>query len=120
MAMNSRLINGTATTMRMSSLQRAAETVIFMENRLPPEMSVAFFAGQATNDLGQPASFATRFVARHDQRGNLVFADGHAETLRGNDVVETRSGTGLTRGGAILPQSKIVWTANPKTNPNTL
>ena len=120
MAMNSRLINGMATTMRLSTLQRAAETVLFLENRLSSETNVVFFPGQETTDLGQPSSFATRFVARHDRRGNLVFADGHAETMRGTDVVETRTGPGLTRGGAIMPQTRLVWTANPVTNPNTL
>ena len=120
MAMNSRLINGTNTTMRLGTLQRAADTVLFMENRLSAEMSVAFFPGQETIDLGQPSSFATRFVARHDGRGNLVFADGHAQTFRGSAVVETRTGPGLTRGGAIMPQTNFVWTANPSTDPNSL
>ncbi len=120
MAMNSRLINSGATTIRMDSLQRAAETVLFMENRLSAETSVMFFTGQATTDLGQPSSFATRFVARHDRRGNLVFADGHAETFAGRTVVETRTGSGLTRGGAIMPQTNIVWTPDPKSNPNLL
>jgi prepilin-type processing-associated H-X9-DG protein len=119
--MNSRLINSGATTIRLGTLQRAAETVIFMENRLPTETSVAFFTGQANDgDLGQPSSFATRFVPRHDKRGNLVFADGHAETFAGKDVIETRTGPGLTRGGAIMPQTKVVWTPDPKVDPNSL
>ena len=120
MGMNSRLVNGTATTMRLGTLQRAADTVLFMENRLSAETNVAFFPGQEMTDLGQPSSFATRFVARHDGRGNLVFADGHAQTYRGSAVVETRTGPGLTRGGAIMPQSNFVWTANPNTDPNSL
>ncbi len=121
MAMNSRLINAGSTTIRLGTLQRPSDTVIFLENRLPSETSVAFFTGQANDgDLGQPSSYAPRFVPRHDRRGNLVFADGHAETFAGKDVIETRTGAGLTRGGAIMPQTKVVWTADPLVNPNNL
>ncbi len=118
MAMNSKLINGSDTTIRVAAVQRPSDTVIFLENRQAGEMSVEFFPNQAAADLGQPSSYATRFVARHERRGNLVFVDGHAETLRGSEVVETRIAAGLTRGGAILPQAKVVWTADPATNPN--
>jgi prepilin-type N-terminal cleavage/methylation domain-containing protein/prepilin-type processing-associated H-X9-DG protein len=120
MAMNSRLINSGATTIRVDSLKRAAETVLFMENRLSAETSVMFFPGQATTDLGQPSSYANRFVARHLRRGNLVFADGHAQTFRGDEVVETLTGAGRTRGGAIMPQTKMIWTPDPQSDPNTL
>jgi prepilin-type processing-associated H-X9-DG protein len=120
MAMNSKLINGTATTLRMGGVALPSDTVIFMENRQAAEMNVEFFPNQAAADLGQPSSYATRFVARHERRGNIVFVDGHAETFRGNEVVETRIAAGLTRGGAIMPQTKIVWTADPSLDPNTL
>ena len=89
-----------------------------MENRLPTEMTLDLFPGQSLDNLGQPSSHATRFVARHDRRGNLVFVDGHAETVRVADVIETRVAAGSTRGGAIMPQTRIVWTPDPSADPN--
>jgi len=114
MSMNSKLIEAPATTIRVTTVQRPSETVMFLENLLQGEKPVD--PTQPTDNLGQPSSYASRFVARHEKKGNLVFLDGHAETLRGPEVVETRSGP--ARGKAILPQAGIVWTADPATNPN--
>jgi prepilin-type processing-associated H-X9-DG protein len=88
--------------------------VIFLENLLSGEAPVD--PAQAADNLGQPSSYASRFVARHDGRGNLVFVDGHAEHFRGNEVVETSPGP--YRGKAIIPQTRIIWTPNPTDNPN--
>lgn len=115
LAMNSKLIDGTATTIKASSIQRPTQTVIFLENRLNGDAKVD--PAQTDSDLGQPASFANRFAARHRGTGNLVFTDGHTETLKGTKVVETTAGS-PNKGKAILPQQQLVWTANPNTNPN--
>jgi prepilin-type N-terminal cleavage/methylation domain-containing protein/prepilin-type processing-associated H-X9-DG protein len=114
MSMNSKLIDGSALTIQTTVVQRPSETVIFLENRLPGENPVD--PAQADTFLGQPSSYATRFVARHDHRGNIIFVDGHAENFRGSEVVETTSGP--NRGKAIMPQIRIVWTADPAGNPN--
>ena len=113
-SMNSKLIEAPATNLQASAIVQPSSTVMFLENLLVGEKPVD--PAQPTTDLGQPSSYASRFVARHDGRGALVFADGHSETLRGNEVVDTRSGA--NRGKAILPQEKIVWTANPDDSPN--
>jgi prepilin-type N-terminal cleavage/methylation domain-containing protein/prepilin-type processing-associated H-X9-DG protein len=115
LAMNSKLIDGPVTTSKVTSIQRPPQTVMFLENRLKGEPKVD--AAQTDSDLGQPASFASRFGARHRGVGNLVFTDGHAETLKGPKVVETAAGS-PNKGKAILPQTQIVWTPNPDTNPN--
>jgi len=114
MSMNSKLIGGSDTYIKTSQVIRPADTVMFLENLLTGEKPVDI--AQATDQLGQPSSFASRFVARHDGWGNIVFVDGHAEHVRGVDAVETKSGT--NRGKAILPQTKIVWTTNPADSPN--
>lgn len=106
LAMNSKLKRGTA-PVRASSIQKPVQTVIFLENRLPGEPKVN--TAQPDTDLGQPASFASRFVARHQGTGNLVCADGHVEALRGNQVVETSCNT-PNRGKAIVPQTRVIWT----------
>jgi prepilin-type processing-associated H-X9-DG protein len=87
---------------------------MFLENLLTGEMPVDL--AQPTTDLGQPSSYASRFVARHLGRGNLVFVDGHTEHFAGREVVETTSGP--SRGKAIMPQVRIIWTANPNDSPN--
>jgi prepilin-type N-terminal cleavage/methylation domain-containing protein/prepilin-type processing-associated H-X9-DG protein len=114
MSMNSKLIEAPAVTMTVTAVARPSQTVMFLENLLAGEPPVD--PTQAATELGQPSSYASRFVARHEGRGNLVFLDGHVETLRGNEVVETTSGP--NRGKAILPQTKIIWTPDPNTNPN--
>ncbi len=115
LAMNSKLIDGTATTIRATAIQKPTQTVVFLENRLTGEAKVD--SAQADSELGQPAAFANRFAARHNASGNLVFADGHAAGLKGNQVVETTAGN-PNKGKAILPQMNVVWTADANSNPN--
>ncbi len=115
LAMNSKLIDGAATTIKVSSIQRPTQTVMFQENRLKGDAKVD--PAQTDSELGQPASFASRFAARHRGVGNLVFTDGHTETLKGSKVVETTVGS-PNKGKAILPQQQLVWTTDPNLNPN--
>ena len=78
MAMNSKLISGTSTTIRAGAIQRPSDTVVFVESRLPSETTVDLTPAPTAANLGQSKAYANRFVGRHDRRGNLVFADGHA------------------------------------------
>ncbi len=114
LAMNSKLISGSATTIKINSIKLPSNTVIFLENRLTGDPLVD--ANQAKTDLGQPSSYANRFAARHAKSGNLVFADGHAATYKGLQVVQTQPGP--DEGKAILPQTEIVWTIDPVSSPN--
>jgi prepilin-type processing-associated H-X9-DG protein len=111
--MNSKLIQGSDLTIKVTGVLKPTETVFFLENRLEGEAAVD--PKQATTDLGQPSSSANRFVARHGGKGNLSFVDGHSESKRGDQVVQTQSGPG--EGGAILPQAAVVWTTDPSATP---
>jgi prepilin-type N-terminal cleavage/methylation domain-containing protein/prepilin-type processing-associated H-X9-DG protein len=113
-AMNSKLISGAATTININKVLRPCNTVIFLENRLTGDQAVD--SAQSATDLGQPSSFASRFAARHSRQGNLTFIDGHAATYKGAQVVETNPGP--NKGKAILPQTEIVWTLDPNSDPN--
>jgi prepilin-type N-terminal cleavage/methylation domain-containing protein/prepilin-type processing-associated H-X9-DG protein len=118
-AMNSKLIQGSATTIRVETVKKTSQTVFFLENRLAGETRVdpAQVSDNDPNaDLGQPSSFANRFAARHFGSGNIAFVDGHSAAYKGSQVVETQPGP--DRGKAILPQLEIVWTADPDDNPN--
>jgi len=109
LAMNSKLIVGQGTTVKMGKIRQPAATVTFLDNRLPEEPGVDL--QQPLDNLGQPSAYASRFVTRHLQQGTLAFADGHVECLPGRAVV--------SNGLAIFPQSRVVWTVDPNINPNT-
>ncbi len=108
LAMNSKLILAPRATLKLGEIQQTSSTVMFLENRLPDEPMVDPF--QARDQLGQPSAYANRFVTRHRGRGQLSFADGHVEAKAGWEVV--------TNGLAYSPQSSVIWTADPKRNPN--
>jgi prepilin-type processing-associated H-X9-DG protein len=107
-AMNSKLILNPARTMQLGSILRPSDTVTFLDNRLPGDPKV--HPAQDEDNLGQPSAYASRFMTRHLERGNLAFADGHVECLPGSDVVRD--------GRAEFPQRKIIWTSDPSVNPN--
>jgi len=112
-AMNSHLIRGgegpSIPFLRIESHQ-PSKMVLFLDNLLEGEPKVD--AAQERDNLGQPASYADRFSARHRNGGNLVFADGHAAWLAGSKVVQTDPDSPL-RGGPIIPAQEVVWELPP-------
>jgi prepilin-type N-terminal cleavage/methylation domain-containing protein/prepilin-type processing-associated H-X9-DG protein len=108
-AMNSKLILTPNATMKLSTVERPSETVLFMDNRLEGEPKI--HAAQPDDNLGQPSAYANRFVTRHGGGGVLAFTDGHVQWFLGRQVV--------WNGLAIFPQTNVVWTANPRTDPDT-
>jgi prepilin-type N-terminal cleavage/methylation domain-containing protein/prepilin-type processing-associated H-X9-DG protein len=112
LAMNSKLTLRPALFMKFDSIERPSRTVTFLEGRLPGEARADPGQKDPDPDLGQPSAFASRFVTRHQQRGNLAFADGHQESLLGPMVV--------SGGLGIVPQTKIVWTADSSLDPNII
>lgn len=110
LAMNSKLILDGFTTLNFDTMCRPSDTVVFLDNLFPDERKVN--AGQDDFELGQPSAYASRLSARHAGGGVLAFADGHVQWFPGHEVVDRN-------GLAFYPQTKIVWTANPHTDPNT-
>ena len=96
-AMNSKLIEAplddpTVSKIKFSRIERAhsIKTPLFLDNLLDGEKPVTEY--QARDFLGQPASHASRFAGvRHGRSGNIGFADGHAEPMTGNKVVDPAS-----------------------------
>jgi len=110
MAMNSQLIQyGEGPSVRYSRIEqhrRVSELVLFLDNLLEGEPKV--HPAQENVMLGQPSAFAPRFSARHGGKGNLTFADGHAQSFSGRKVVQTDPSNPLV-GGPILPPVDVVW-----------
>jgi len=116
MAMSSKLMTTATPYIKASAIQRPSDTVVFVENRLPSELNVDLTPAPTATKLGQSKAYATRFVGRHDRRGNLVFADGHAGSFSIGTVQITTPGGSY--GNAKFPQTEIVWTPDPDTDPN--
>lgn len=111
-AMNSRLQRkndeGVKKQGRYEQIQEPAKTVILLERGLPGDKKT--MPTQGGYD-GSPKANAGSFAARHNQKGCLVFADGHAELHAASDLI-------TIGGGVIVPQTGIVWTMNPDQDPN--
>jgi prepilin-type N-terminal cleavage/methylation domain-containing protein/prepilin-type processing-associated H-X9-DG protein len=104
--MNSQLIEPLEyiPTIRLSTITRPSDTVLFQDNLLDGEKRVSQF--QAWDSLGQPASMATRFAGvRHGRGGNLAFGDGSVRWRVGEELVET-IGPGA---GQAKPGSGVIW-----------
>lgn len=110
--MNSRLQRKSEDGMKgqgkFAQIQEPTKTVIFLERGMANDKKT--MSAQRGFD-GSPKANARAFAARHNQKGVLVFADGHAEIRSASDL--------LTQGGGIVtPQTAIVWTLNPESDPN--
>jgi prepilin-type N-terminal cleavage/methylation domain-containing protein/prepilin-type processing-associated H-X9-DG protein len=116
MAMNSKLVQGSVLSIRAASVARPSETVAFLENRQSVETTVAPAPPATATTLGQASAYASRWVARHAERGNLIFIDGHAGSFSPREVVDTNPGPNFHK--AKYPQHDIVWTPDPDTDPN--
>jgi len=108
LAINAKLMRGSVDMGKISCILDPARTVLFFDIGLPGETPVN--SGQQTYN-GQPHGFGRRFSARHNGYGDLAFADGHVESLQGTRVVDSS-------GKAIFPQADVVWTCDPKDDPN--
>jgi prepilin-type N-terminal cleavage/methylation domain-containing protein/prepilin-type processing-associated H-X9-DG protein len=120
LAMNSKLIQRAwirlpENSIRFTMITHPSDTVLFLDERVSPAESKVH-AGQLNNDLGQPSAQATRFAARHDKGGNLLFADGHVAWYSGPSVVETRPGRKC--GYATFPDGTFYWCPDPLEDPN--
>jgi len=93
---------------RLSDIKDPARTVLFADNGIPEEPKLC--PGQQAN-TGEPKTSAAQFPGRHNRGGNMVFADGHARTLQGKDVVQMEPGP--NHGKAIHPPREVVWCPDP-------
>ncbi len=92
------------------SIQAPVNTVIFLERGMPKDKKVV--SAQA-NFSASPKAGPKAFAARHNQRGLLLFADGHVEVKAPADII-----TGSGKVKTLEEGSSVVWTRDPDDDPN--
>jgi prepilin-type N-terminal cleavage/methylation domain-containing protein/prepilin-type processing-associated H-X9-DG protein len=65
---------------RLSDIKDPARTVLFADNGVRDEPKLCSAQQDYT---GQPKASAAQFPARHNDGGNIAFAEGHVQTVRG-------------------------------------
>lgn len=92
----------------LASILDPVRTVAFLERGMPGDEKV----NKAQSGFNaKPKANPTAFAARHNQKGVLVFIDGHAEVRPVSDLIE--------RSGQIkTPQEDVIWTRDPDEDPN--
>ena len=94
---------------RLSEIKAPDRTVLFLDNGVPGEERLCPYQPPYT---GEPKASASQFPGRHNRGGNILFADSHAATMKGTEVVEMNP-TSVFRGRAIYPSRDVVWRHDP-------
>jgi prepilin-type processing-associated H-X9-DG protein len=111
-AMNSRLQrkdeDGLKKPGMLSAIADPVRTVAFLERGMPGDKKSS--PAQGGFDAG-PKANPRAFAARHNQKGLLVFVDGHVEPRAVSELI-------ARTGQIIYPQNEVVWTPDPEDDPN--
>lgn len=111
-AMNSRLQRkdekGVKEQGLLNAISEPARTVAFLERGMAGDKKTH---SAQKGFSGSPKANPRAFAARHNQKGLLIFIDGHVEKRAVSELID--------REGTILyPQTDIVWTTDPEEDPN--
>ena len=115
--MNSRLqrrgLDGYKDPGTLASIQQPVNTVIFLERGLPKDIQHSK-AQRKFN--GSPKANPRAFAPRHNQKGVLLFVDGHTEVRKVTELIKAS-------GEIIVPEDQqpgtsIIWTRDPDDDPN--
>ena len=119
-AMNTKLFrkdkDGKKPEVKISNIQNTSRTVAFQEQGLPGEPKAHDSQSQGDFD-GSPKGSGKSFVARYSKRGLISFFDGHAEEVSGKQLL-TNTGELEWTSDTVNDPSAIIWTADPKEDPN--
>lgn len=103
---------GNKSKLKMSDIQRPAQTVLFLEQGLPGE--ARSMDQQTKKDYdGASKGSAKSFVARYRKKGWLLFADGHTEAVPVSDVLTETARFPFPPG-----PGDVIWTRSPDEDPN--
>ena len=114
-------------SVRLANFQMPSRTILLQESGLTGEPALP---GQSDNDykggsMGSPRNLVARYKRPNTKSGeilreapvNLLFADGHAESMPAKDVVTPSSSAYFPQVGDGA-QGKVCWTLDPETQPD--
>lgn len=120
-AINGRLMrkdkDGKKADLRINNIVSQTNTVIFLEQGLPGEPKAHDTISKADYD-GAPKGNAKSFVARYTGKGLIAFVGGNVREVSGKDLLQPNGDIIWNAEQAATDQSAIVWTADPKDDPN--
>jgi type II secretory pathway pseudopilin PulG len=120
-AINGRLIrkdkDGKKPDLRLNNIVAPTNTVIFIEQGLPGEPKAHDSISKANYD-GAPKGNAKSFVARYTGKGLIAFVGGGVREVSGKDILAPTGDIMWSPEQATTDPSAIVWTADPKDDPN--
>lgn len=113
---------------RLVNIVSPAKTIVFLETGLPGEQPLP---GQSPGDYrgsadGKPGNLAARYNRPSEKADantlmeagtNLMFADGHGESLKAVEVVNTAGNAYFPQLGQDGGRGKVCWTLDPETRP---
>ena len=108
--------DGNKPDLRLSQIEVPERTVLFLEQGLPHEPKAHPTISSGDYD-GSPKGSAKSFVGRYNKRGIILFASGHVEEVTGKQLLRSTGEIEWSPEMATSP-SAILWTANPKEDPN--
>jgi prepilin-type N-terminal cleavage/methylation domain-containing protein len=98
---------------RMSQIVVPVKTALFLDSGVAGEKRTSEFQPPYS---GQPKAYATEFSARHNRRGNILFAAGNVSTLQARDVLDLDPNS-PRHGGGIFPPKEVIWRHDPSLVP---
>lgn len=109
--------DGKKRDVRMNNIINPNNTVIFLEQGLPGEPKAHETISKNDYD-GAPKGNAKSFVARYTGRGLIGFVGGNVREVAGKDLLQANGDMIWTADAATTDPSMILWTADPKDDPN--
>lgn len=125
-AMNSRLHAGDvpSSAVRLANMGAASSTIILLETGIPGEEPLPGQSGGDYNggSAGGPNNVAARYKRPNTKNvddlresvTNLLFADGHADSMKIKDVITASGGAYFPQLPQFGGQGKVCWTLDPE------
>jgi prepilin-type processing-associated H-X9-DG protein len=92
----------------MAQVRNASAFVMFSDNRVLANDNPAWYNG--SDAPGSPQNYTSRFSLRHNNGGNIVFSDGHAEYFLYDYVCINGTPYGQTGKPCDPGRTDINWT----------
>jgi prepilin-type N-terminal cleavage/methylation domain-containing protein len=109
--------DGKKPEIRLNNIVNPNNTVIFLEQGLPGEPKAHPTMSKSNYD-GAPKGNAKSFVARYTGKGLIAFLGGNVREVAGKDLLQPNGEVIWSTEAATTDPSTIIWTADPKEDPN--